>query len=153
MEIFPGCQLWTADRFSNCKHSFTVKGRKKWRKQHDAASFSWPTHGDCVIGSSRIPNTRRIFFPWPRKKGGMMNRREKRTWLNFPHWKSSGEPSVDRSKSTWARFCQQMSARGSKWLSGEIRRKRTLLGSPFELLMFSVLSCLRSQSALNNITC
>lgn len=46
-----------------------------------------------------------------------------------------------------------MSARGSKRLSGAIRRKRALLGRLFELLMPSVLSSLRSQSALNNVTC
>lgn len=46
-----------------------------------------------------------------------------------------------------------MSAGGSKRLSGAIRRKRALLGRLFELLMLSVLSSLRSQSALNNVTC
>lgn len=40
-----------------------------------------------------------------------------------------------------------MSARRSKRLSGEIRRKWALLGSPFEPLMSSVPSSSRSQSA------
>lgn len=41
---------------------------------------------------------------------------------------------------------RQMSARRSKRLSGEIRRKWALLGSPFEPLMSSVPSSSRSQS-------
>lgn len=46
-----------------------------------------------------------------------------------------------------------MSARRSRRLSGRIRSKWALLGSPFEPLMFPVLCCLRSQSAPHHVTC